>query len=143
MKKLILIPFMVVISTLITIGCDPSESLEYDIVNNTPIDLKLHFVSNLIYSEIPNNDKIVKILSNEVYNDETGNNNLGLGQAMLSFTDFDSIYITNLSDKVLKVYKENIVGKNIYNIDDYWSVRKTSKNHFEYTYEITNEDIKE
>ena len=141
MKKTILIPFMVVMSSLIMIGCDPSEGLEYDIVNDTPIDLKVHFVSNLIYSEFPNNDKIVKILSNDVYNDETGNNNLGLGQAILSFTDFDSIYITNLSDKVLKVYKENIVGKNIYNIDKYWAISRPSKNFYKYTYNITDEDI--
>ena len=53
----------------------------------------------------------------------------------------DSIYITNTSNEILKVYKEDTPGKNIYSIDEYWSVSETSKNHFVYTYEITEEDL--
>ena len=40
-----------------------------------------------------------------------------------------------------KSIKENTTGKNIYDIDEYWSVSGPSKNHFVYTYEITEEDL--
>jgi len=55
--------------------------------------------------------------------------------------DYDSIYIENSSNEILKVFKADTPGKNIYNVDEYWSVREPSKNHFVYTYEIMEEDL--
>jgi len=141
MKKMEKIFFVITLLIFLLISCDPSESLEAIIINKTSSDLNIHFVSKIAYPELSNNTKTFTLLSyNKVYFIKKGINK-GLGQAVLSFVFYDSIYITNTSDKILKVYKENTFGKNIYNVDKYWKRSKPSKNFFEYTYEITNGDI--
>ena len=116
-------------------SCDPVESLEANILNNTSQDLKAIFV----LLEASNFNETFEIESNNVkIIFEFG----GVGDANLAFHDYDSIYITNTSNEVLKVYKADTPGKNIYNVDEYWQKREPSKNFFEYTYEITTEDIK-
>ena len=120
--------------TFIVSSCDPGESLEANIINNTSQDLKINFVS----TEIPDLNESFEIKSNnKVLYDEFG----GIGDANLSFEFCDSIYIQNSSNEVLKVFKQDTPGKNIYNVDEYWTVREPSKNHFVYTYEITDGDI--
>lgn len=125
---------------LLITSCDPSESLEYKIENNTDLDIKIYFVSKFIYPDLTNNAKVESISSMNSFTDSSGSTP-GLGQAIFSFVEHDSIYVTNSLDKILKIYKENTTGKNIYNIDEYWSVSETSKNHFVYSYEITEEDL--
>ena len=126
--------------TFIISSCDPSESLEYRIENNTALDIKIYFVSNFIYPNLVDNSRVEEISSMSSFKDTSGATP-GLGQAVFSFTEHDSIYVTNSSNEVLKVFKEDTAGKNIYNVDEYWTVREPSKNHFVYTYEITDEDI--
>jgi hypothetical protein len=125
---------------LVISSCDPGESLEYKIENNTNLDIKIYFVSEFIYPDLTDNAKVESIPSMNSFIDNSGSTP-GLGQAIFSFVEHDSIYITNSSDEILKIFKEDTNGKNIYNIDEYWSVSETPKNHFVYTYEITEEDL--
>ena len=123
-----------VLVLLIFVSCDPTESLEANIINNTSQDLKVIFRS----VELPDfNDTLEVKSNNKVLYSEFG----GVGRVGLAFHDYDSIYIQNFSDEVLKVYKEDTAGKNIYNVEEYWSVNETSKSNFVYTFEIRNEDI--
>jgi len=139
-KKMKKILFICLLLSVISSSCDPGESMEYKIENKTALDIKIYFVSKFVYPDLTDNAKIERISSMNNFTDNSGSTP-GLGHVMLSFVEHDSIYITNNSDEILKVYKENTTGKNIYNIDKYWSVRETSKNHFVYTYEITEEDL--
>ena len=131
MKKALFICMLIGFTTS---SCDPRESLEANIINNTSQDLKINFVS----TEIPDFNETFEIESKKtlLYADFGG-----LGRVALSFQEYDSIYIQSASNEVLKTYKENTPDKNIYNVDEYWTVREPSKNRFVYTYEITDEDI--
>jgi hypothetical protein len=121
---------------LVISSCDPGESLETNIINNTFENLSITFVS----SQFPQLNESLSLGSNEkkMY---SSNEFKGTSTYLLTFMDFDSIYIKNSSNNILKVFKENSSGKNIYNVNEYWTVKETSKNHFEYTYEITEEDL--
>ena len=116
------------------IGCDPGESMEAIINNSTNKNLSIFFDS-----EINDFDMQLNIESNTTK--ELLNFRANTGGVILSFRDYDSIYIKDSSNEILKVFKENTPGKNIYNVDEYWSVSEPSKNHFVYTYEITEEDF--
>ncbi|WP_233882151.1 hypothetical protein [Tenacibaculum piscium] len=135
MKKIFLLTCLFI--SFAFISCDPGDSLEANITNETSKDLFIEFVS----SEFPeiNRSLSVKTSETEVYLD-IGKS--GTRTNLLYFNDFDSIYVKNSSNEILKIFKENTTGKNIYNIDEYWSVSEPSKNHFIYTYEITEEDLK-
>lgn len=137
MKKLFFIYLLLI---FIFSSCDPGESMEYKIENNTNLDIKIYFVSKFIYPDLTDNAKVESISSMNSYIDNSGSTPR-LGQSIFSLVEHDSIYITNSSNEILKVFKEDTGGKNIYNIDEYWSVSEPSKNHFAYTYKITEEDL--
>jgi hypothetical protein len=123
-------------------SCDPSENLETEIINSSNSNLEISFISRLILENEENNKETLKIKSdNSITYKKINVSNNGLGRAGLSLIDFDSIYLSNENNEILNVWKPDTPGKNIYNIDKYWTVRETSKNHFVYTYEITNEDL--
>jgi len=129
-KILFLMPLYLILS------CDPQICSEERIANNSKKDLKITFVSS------------DTLFNNQIFIEKNSTITIGeiecaLGGVVVNYSVYDSIYLRNSINEILKVYKKNTTGKNIYNIDDYWSVRKTSKNHFEYIYEITNEDIEE
>ena len=132
MKKIF---FIYLLLTLLILSCDEGESMEVFIINSSSQKVKVNFVS----SEINELNKSLVIDSNQqkLYVDFQS----GTSGVFLTFVDNDSIYIQNTSNEILKVYKADTPGKNIYNVDEYWSVSEPSKNHFVYTYEITNEDI--
>ena len=121
--------------SILLFSCDPSESLEANIINNSSINFEIIFSS----SELPDFNQTLKIESQKksLYTEI----NPGLGRVGLDFIDFDSIYIKDNSDNVLKVYKQNTTGKNIYNVDEFWIVKESPKNHFIYSFEITDEDL--
>lgn len=132
MKKIF---FGVIAVISVFYGCDSGESMEVFIINSSSEIVKVNFVSSGI-SEL---NKSLEIDSNqqELYIEYQS----GTSGVFLTFVDNDSIYIQNASNDVLKVFKEDTTGKNIYNVDEYWNVEETSKNHFVYTYEITEEDL--
>ncbi|PRX57427.1 hypothetical protein CLV81_1431 [Flagellimonas meridianipacifica] len=135
-KKYHLLIFLMILS-----GCDPSESLDALLENATDSDLRIHFISAILLSEFIDNAEIINVESMDSQDYPRIGVAEGIGQAGLSLSVFDSIYISNNANEILKIYKPNSPGKNIYNIDQYWTVRETGKNHFEYTYMITDEDI--
>ena len=87
--------------------CDPGESLKYSIDNNTSLDIKIYFVSRFIYPDLTDNARVKVISSMNSYIDISGSTP-GLGQAVFSFVEHDSIYITDASDKILKVLKKKL-----------------------------------
>lgn len=131
MKKVIYVFFGIIL-----FSCDPSDSLEANIINKTTQDLFVEFVSS-DFHEI-NSSLSVKTNEAETYLDIKKS---GTITNLLHFNNFDSIYFQNSSNEVLKVFKADTPGKNIYNVDEYWSVNESSKNHFVYTYEIMEEDL--
>nr|WP_298995137.1 hypothetical protein [uncultured Allomuricauda sp.] len=128
------------ISTVL-LACDPSESIETVFENQSSQNIKISFVSHTLLKNLSNNTEFLDVgLENEeTYQRFTYVTDIG--KVFLTFQEFDSIYITNTSNQVLKIFKPDTPGKNIYNVDQYWTVRETGKNHFEYTYTITDEDI--
>ena len=132
MKKTI---FNLVLFAFTLVGCDPPlESLEAIIKNTSDENLLI-----LFDSEIDDFDMRLNIENNATQRLLSFTD---IGSIGLSFRDYDSIYIENSSNEILKVYKADTPGKNIYDVDKYWQKREPSKNFFEYTYEITDEDIK-
>lgn len=130
MRKIIIL-----IGAIILTSCDPESCSEETISNNTDSDLQINFISS---NASFNNQVLLEKQSKKTI----GQIECALGGVVVNYSIYDSIYITNSLDKVLKVFKEDTSGKNIYNIDKYWKVDETSKNHFVYTYEITEEDLK-
>lgn len=131
MKKL----FPVIVAIAVLCSCDPVAEMEANIFNLTNEDLIIEFVSskesrrkNL---EIPKGEMR---LFEEVY--DVGNDFL---EPALHY--YDSVVVKNNAEQILKIYKPNDTGKNIYNIDDYWFLNEPSKRIFKYVYEINNEDI--
>nr|WP_298995145.1 hypothetical protein [uncultured Allomuricauda sp.] len=133
--------WMIGVSSIL--GCETEESLEAIFENSTDSKVKIHFTSSLILSDFPSNTEVLNLESMaKVDYYRIGTDNLGGGViGNYSLIEFDSIYITTTTNEVLKIFKPDTPGKNIYNIDQYWTVRETGKNHFEYTYTITDEDI--
>ncbi|MBN1181753.1 MAG: hypothetical protein JXB49_05650 [Bacteroidales bacterium] len=54
---------------------------------------------------------------------------------------FDSVVIRNEADEILSVNKQGDIGKNIFNIDEYWISTEQTKRFFIYVYEIEDEDL--
>jgi len=123
-------------------SCDNSESFDAIITNCTAMDLKIHFVSNTVLSDLSSNTEVLSIKpgTSKIYERIGANEGIGLAR-LTTLTEFDSIYLTNISNKVLKIYKEGTIGRNIYNIDKYWTMNEPSKYYYKYTYEIMDEDI--
>jgi galactose mutarotase-like enzyme len=131
MKKL----FPIIVAIAVLSSCDPVAEMEANIFNLTNEDLIIEFGSskesrrkNL---EIPKGEMR---LFEEVY--DVGNDFL---EPALYY--YDSVVVKNNAEQILKIYKPNDTGKNIYNIDDYWFLNEPSKRFFKYVYEINNEDI--
>lgn len=131
MKNLLIILILIILSS-----CDPNICTEEVIKNNTDSDLSINFITKDTLLAI--NDRI--ILNNKS-SSFRGGEECALGGIVLNYSIYDSIYLTDTSNKILKVFKEDTPNKNIYNIDEFWMVEETSKNHFVYTYEITEEDL--
>ncbi len=131
MKKLIL--FISMISILSS--CDPTSSMDANIKNSTSQNLSIIFNS----SDVSLNETF-QIDPNETILFQDG---FSIGDSVLEprLTAYDSIYIKNESNEIVKIYKQNTEGKNIYNVDDYWISSEPSKRYYKYNYEINNEDI--
>lgn len=126
--------YLIVSLTTFFTSCDLSQDLEVLISNRTNQDLNIHFVSSIDDSKIVQ----IKSMSKVFYIEGNGNNSLG-GIAF-TFAQFDSIYIENLSNEIVKVFKEDTTGKNIYDIDRFWIIND-SKSIITYTFEIIEEDL--
>jgi hypothetical protein len=131
MKNLFPLALLIIIFS----SCDPIAIYEADIENSTTQTLTIDFISaeeDLSKSLLVQPNQTVFFKDG----DEIGSNFV---QPYMEI--YDSVVIKNQGDDILKVYKENDTGRNIYNIDDYWTVKETSKRVFKYKYEILKEDI--
>ncbi|MBE9048495.1 hypothetical protein IQ255_29635 [Pleurocapsales cyanobacterium LEGE 10410] len=127
--------FPLALLIIIFSGCDPTAFYEADIENLTTQTLTIDFIS--AEEEL---SKSLLIQPNQTVffkeGDDFGNTFV---QPLMAI--YDSVVVKNQTDVILRVYKENDTGRNIYNIDDYWTVNKPKKRVFKYKYVILNEDI--
>jgi len=131
MKKLLL----VILTGILFSSCDPVAIMEANIENLTSESLIIEFVAFDVSS-----NKILKIEPNETQLFQEG---FDVGGLFLepSLIEYDSVVIKNQADNILKVFKPNDTGRNIYNIDEYWIASEPSKRFFKYKYELTEVDI--
>ena len=131
MKKTILLTIFL----LICASCDPVSDMEANIENLTGQSLVVDFIST-----DPSFDKTLQIPSGEIVLFQEG---LDIGSTFLepSLVEYDSVVILNQKQEVLRIYKENDSGKNIYNVREYWMGSEPSKRFFKYEYEINTRDI--
>ena len=120
---------------MVICSCDPVSNMEASIENLTKQDLIIEFIS---FDETLN--KTLNIASNETQIFQEG---FDIGNDFLepSLTEYDSVVVKNNTERILKVFKPNDLGKNIYFIDKYWLSSEPSKRLFKYKYEIYNEDL--
>lgn|SRR5690554_1936222 len=130
MKKTVL-PVLIV---LLLAGCDKASMMDANIKNNTTQNLSLIF-----FSASQSNDSL-QIESNQNKLFQEGFSSTG-GFLKPSLTQFDSIYIKNQSNEILKVFKENTEGKNIYKVDEFWIFSEPLEQVYNYDYTINSEDI--
>ena len=125
----------VILFSLVIISCDPVADMEANIKNLTDTSLNIDFVSSDV-----NLRKILTIAPNEVVLFQEG---FDIGNTYLepSLIDYDSVVIRDNNQSILKIYKPNESGKNIYNIKN-WIAKEPYKRFFVYDYEVTNNDIK-
>ncbi|KAB7528422.1 hypothetical protein F8C76_11195 [Flagellimonas olearia] len=122
---------IIIISALVLYACDTEQCSSYFIENKLEMNIELTFVG----------ESLQKLMINEGKGVQFGETGCDMGGAPLLYLRvYDSIYVRDASNNILKVYKQETPGRNIYNIDKYWSIKET-KHHTEYTYTITNEDI--
>ncbi|WP_154662113.1 hypothetical protein [Siansivirga zeaxanthinifaciens] len=116
-------------------SCDPTVSMEANIINQTTQDLAVEFISL-----DQNLNKTLEISNNNVKRFQEG---FDVGNDFIEpyLIEYDSVVVKNSSEQILKVYKPNDSGKNIFKIDAYWISSEPSKNFFKYEYEITSEDL--
>ena len=131
MKRLFLVTLIAVLFS----SCDPVAQMEATIENLTSDSLKIEFVA---FDESTN--KILEIAPNEF---ELFQEGFDIGDDFIepSLVEYDSVVIKNIADHILKVFKPNDTGRNIYNIDEYWIGSEPSNNSFRYKYELTEADI--
>lgn len=127
--------FLTLTAVTFLCSCDPGADLEANIENLTNQDLIIEFVRS---EQDLNKTLVIPTNETTLYEafSDTGSDFLEP-----SIIQFDSIVVRNNSGQILKVYKPNDNGKNIYNIDEYWLLREPSERFFEYEYEINNEDL--
>jgi hypothetical protein len=109
--------------------------MEADIENLTTQDLILEFISfdqNLNKTlEIPTEETR---LFQEAF--DVGNDFLEP-----SLVEYDSVIVKNSAEQILKVYKPDSSGKNIYNINESWLSSEPYRRGFRYEYKIYDEDL--
>ncbi|MBT8211099.1 MAG: hypothetical protein KJP14_11290 [Eudoraea sp.] len=118
----------------ICLSCDPVSLMDANIENSTGQAISITFVA----SGIP--DEILAIAPNETVLFREGMSTTG-GFLEPSLVEFDSVYIQSEANEILKIFKPNSAGKNIYNVEDSWIFTEPSKRVYQYDYLINNEDL--
>ncbi len=125
---------LILLGALSILGCDPVSDMEADIENLTSQTLIIDVVSATV--EL---DATLQVAPDQTQRFQEG---FDIGSTYLepSFIGIDSIVVKNQAGEVLKVYKEDSPGKNIYNVRD-WKSSEPSKRFFKYEFEILLEDL--
>lgn len=127
--------FRVFLISVVFCSCDPVADMEANIENLTTQDLVLEFIS---FDQ--NLNKTLEITPEEtmLFQEAFDISNVYLEP---SLEDFDSVVVKNSVEEILKVFKPDNSGKNIYNIKEYWLLRQPYKRGFRYKFEIYDEDL--
>jgi hypothetical protein len=126
---------LLIFVTLLLVSCDPTICDTYIVKNRTNKDLKIYL-----------NNKSHLMPINNSFTIQDTRCNLG-GTALLLQSEYDSIYITDINNNVLKMYKPitnyelEVDKKNIFNDRCCWITNELSKNAYEFIFEITDKDI--
>ena len=125
----------VFLTTVVFCSCDPVSDMEANIENLTTQDLIIEFISL-----DQNLDKTLEIPTEET---KLFQEAFDVGNDFLepSLVEYDSIVVKNSAEQILKVYKPDGSGKNIYNINEYWLSSEPYKRGFRYEYEIYDEEL--
>lgn len=129
---------LVILTALLCFSCDPTSVMDANIENTTTQHLSITFVS----AEFTDLNKTFEMESKETILCQEGFSTTG-GFLEVSLDGVDSVYITNTSNEILKVYKPETTGRNIFEIGDYWESSTPSKRFYQYDYQITNTDIEQ
>ncbi len=128
-------PILSAVVLVLLVSCDPVSDMEANIENLTGQRLTIDFISL-------NEDfaKTQQLSPNEIVLFQEG---FDVGGTFLqpSLEEYDSVVVKNRAGEILRIYKERDSGKNIYNVDDYWSASEPSKRVYKYEYEIEERDI--
>lgn len=127
--------FQTTLIALALVGCDPTSVMEANIVNLTRVNLSITFASQSL-----DLSKTLQVQPNGTVLFQEGFSTTG-GFLEPSLMAYDSVYITNNANEILKVFKENDPGKNIYNVPEDWIFTEPSERNYQYEYEITDEEI--
>ncbi len=131
MKYILLLSWILAITS-----CDPVTFVSYNISNSTSKDLEIYVFSNIV----DENDTI--ILNKKTKEEWMVISVSGKSAKKIELEQYyDSILVMSGDENVLK-YIPEMDGKNIYNYK-YWDENKKKKRDYEYTFEITEEDIKQ
>jgi len=127
--------FLTLTTITVLCSCDPGADMEANIENLTNQDLIIEFVR---FEQDLSKTLVIPTNETRLYEafSDTGNTFLEP-----SIIQYDSVVVKNNAEQILKVYKPNDTGKNIYSIDEYWLLREPSKRSFQYEYRINNEDL--
>ncbi len=127
--------FLTLTAITVLCSCDPGADMEANIENLTNQDLIIEFVR---FEQDLSKTLVIPTNETRLYEafSDTGNTFLEP-----SIIQYDSVVVKNNAEQILKVYKPNDTGKNIYSIDKYWLLREPSKRSFQYEYKINNEDL--
>lgn len=113
------------------ISCDPDRCTSHYVKNETNNQVTISFISNFEGLGSYDIDKGEVQLLGDISCDKA--------ITRLAFEVYDSVIVkVNNIPKI--IYKPETEGKNIYNYE-YWVENKKGKSDYEYTFEITDEDI--
>jgi hypothetical protein len=116
-------------------GCDPVGCTEQLIQNNSERDLILFRISSL-----PNLGDTTHLETNS--SNSINQVKCAKGGVVVNYSAYDSVFLTDASFKILKIYHPSDTSRNIYNIDDQVSWRiESNKKDLKYTFLITEEDL--
>lgn len=125
----------VILFALLLMNCDPYSIMDADIRNSTSQNLTLYsFRTDSSYNQSFRIDAGEKIRFQEGMS-STGS----FHEPYLE--DADSLVLKNDADEVLRVYKPDDTGKNIYNIKDHWYFEERKKRIYYYEYVIDQSDF--
>ncbi len=118
------------------LSCDPVSLMDANLENTTSQPLSITFVSPGLREETLILDPDERVLFQE---------SMSTTGSFLEpyLADYDSVYIQSESQEILKVYKPDSQGKNIYNVEDYWIFDEPSKRVYKYDYLISTKDLGE
>lgn len=128
-------PLIASLFILLFISCDPVAEMEANIQNRTTQSLRFIFdTQDTFYYKNLNIEPDSIELFEAIF--DVGNTYL---EPYLIV--YDSVYIQDQSGNILKVYKPEDTGKNIYDIQGYWSSEEPCRRCFKYKFEIETSDI--